>query len=249
MTLVEPAPVEVLGRAEAEKLTAEIKAWAGTLWVKLRQAHDGQAWRSLGYPSWSEYVRVEFDMSRSRAYQLVSHARAVAELEVAAGIDVSTDVDSPGMSPIGDTLTEGATRDLDVPAAAEAVREAVADLPEDAPAADRAAIVGKAVAAHRPAPRPQPDPPPAPRPPAPTFRQPESGSQRDQDIAAAIERHARFLEKFTDAWHYFASYHEGTWRDEVRPHLAESTIDSLDRIEEYITQRASVAEPEPGNAS
>lgn len=80
------AEVEVfLDKAEAEKLTAEIKAWAGTLWVKLRQAHDGQAWRSLGYPSWSEYVRVEFDMSRSYAYRLVSHATAVAELEAGSG--------------------------------------------------------------------------------------------------------------------------------------------------------------------
>ena len=229
MTSIERAP---LTKFEANELTAEIKAWAGTLWQKLRQAHDGQAWKPLGYTGWAEYVRVEFDMSRSYAYRLVSHANAVAELEAAAGIEPGEEV-----SPIGDTLPEGSTRDLDLPAATEAVAEAVADLDEDATDEDRAAIVAEAVEAHRPTPRPSSTSSTSPlvEPPAPPrFPPPEPTSQRDRDIADAIARHARFLEKFTDVWHYFRSYHEGTWRDEVHTHLQPSTIESLDLIEEYI---------------
>ena len=143
-----------LDKRSAEKLTAEIKAWAGTLWLKLRQAHDGQAWKPLGYTSWADYVRVEFDMSRSYAYRLISHANAVAELEAAAGIGPGEEV-----SPVGDTLPEGSTRDLDVPAATVSVAEAVADLDEDATDGDRAAIVAAAVDAVRKAKKKAAQPP------------------------------------------------------------------------------------------
>ena len=131
------ATIAPLDKRSAEKLTAEIKAWAGTLWQKLRQAHDGQAWKPLGYTGWAEYVRVEFDMSRSYAYQLVSHARAVEALAEAAGL--------PEVSAIADTLPQDTTRYLDLPAATEAVVEAVADLDEDATDEVRGATVAATV--------------------------------------------------------------------------------------------------------
>ena len=54
--------------------------------------------------------------------------------------------------------------------------------------------------------------------------------------ADAIARYARFIEKFTDAWHYFRAYHEGMWRDEIQAQFQPSTIEALDLIEEYIGQ-------------
>lgn len=130
----------LLDEAEARKLTAEIKSYAGVLWQKLHQAHEGQAWRAMGYPSWSAYIAAEFDISRSRGYQLVSHAKAVQELAEAVGAEVSTFVD---------TLTEGQTRNLDVPAAAAAIADRAAELPEDATDEDRAALVADEVERQR----------------------------------------------------------------------------------------------------
>jgi hypothetical protein len=103
--------------AEAQTITAEIKAYSSTLWLKLEEAQRGQAWRALGYPSWEAYLDEEFDISRSRGYQLVSHARAVRALADAAGVPVSTMVDTP----------ERATRGLDVESAAEEIASAVTE--------------------------------------------------------------------------------------------------------------------------
>lgn len=121
---------------EARKLTAEIKAWAGTLWLKLKEAHDGRAWKPLGYTSWAEYVRVEFDLSRSYSYTLISHADAVLELAEVSGAEVSS---------MADTLPPRVTRDADLEAAKAEITERVADLPDDATDEDRAALVADAV--------------------------------------------------------------------------------------------------------
>jgi len=134
------AAVAELSKEEAVKLTAEIKAWAGTLWQKLKEAHDGKAWRAMGYTSWSEYLSTEFDISRSRGYQLIAHANAIAELTDAAGVDVSTNVD---------TLTEGQTRNLDVAAVADEVRTQVADLAEEATDEDRKVLLRNTLAAQK----------------------------------------------------------------------------------------------------
>lgn len=124
-----------LTEAEALKLTAEIKAWAGTLWQKLKQAHDGKAWKAMGYGSWTEYLSTEFDVSRSRGYQLVAHANAIAELADAAGVEVSTMVDT----------SERITRGLDLASTAEEVRRQVAVLPQDATDDERAAVTRRVV--------------------------------------------------------------------------------------------------------
>lgn len=116
------ATVVLLDQAEAQRLTAEIKSYAGVLWQKLKLAHDGQAWRALGYPSFVAYCETEFDMRKSQAYRLLHHADTLAELAEAAGLD----------SPMGENLSERTTRNLDVPAAAAAVADRVADLPDDA---------------------------------------------------------------------------------------------------------------------
>ena len=137
--LPDATTIAPLDRRSAEKLTAEIKAWAGTLWLKLEAAYDGQAHHALGYATWADYLRTEFDISRSRGYQLVVHAKAVRALAETAGVD--------DMSTMVDTLPERTTRDLDVPAATVSVAEAVADLDEDATDEVRAATVAATVAA------------------------------------------------------------------------------------------------------
>lgn len=69
---------------EAQELTGNIRNAAEVLWVLIAQAHAGQAWRPLGYQSWEAYVRGEFNMSRSRSYQILDQARVIAAIESAA---------------------------------------------------------------------------------------------------------------------------------------------------------------------
>jgi uncharacterized protein YgfB (UPF0149 family) len=150
--------VDLLTKDEAQALTAKIKSYAGVLSELLVKAHDGQAWRALGYATWGEYIATEFDMSRSRAYQLISHARFVAELDAGS---VSTNVDN---------LTEGETRGLG-PVVGEVkakIAEEVGKL-EDPTDEDRATVTHEVVthfkqrnAAKRAdivPPRPTPEPP------------------------------------------------------------------------------------------
>lgn len=123
---------------EARRLTADIKAWAGTLWVRLEAARNGRAWKALGYTSWADYLETEFDISRSRGYQLVAHAAAVRELAEAAGLEVSTAVDIP----------ERHTRAIDTTAAAADIAAAVAAEP-DADETRRAEIVEQTITEHK----------------------------------------------------------------------------------------------------
>ena len=56
-------------KAAAEEVTEAIKSYATATWVLVKRAHDGKAWKSLGYSTWADYVKTEFDMSASRSYQ------------------------------------------------------------------------------------------------------------------------------------------------------------------------------------
>jgi hypothetical protein len=83
------------------------------------RAHERRAWEVLGYETWEEYVRAEFNMSRSRSYQLLDQGRVVREIEAAA----STDVD----------ISEADARDLksDLADVVDEVRDATAGLPPE----------------------------------------------------------------------------------------------------------------------
>lgn len=69
---------------QARELTNHIRSTADTLYVLIARAHAGRAWAALGYNSFEGYVREEFDMSRSRAYQLLNQAKIVEAITSAA---------------------------------------------------------------------------------------------------------------------------------------------------------------------
>lgn len=73
-----------LNREQAEELTTHIRNAADVMYILIARAHSGRVWEALEYPSWEAYVNDEFDMSRSRAYQLLDHAKVIAEIEAAA---------------------------------------------------------------------------------------------------------------------------------------------------------------------
>ena len=71
---------EVLTKEEALVITENIRSTADLLYVLLHKAHSGKAWKPLGYKTFEEYVKTEFNISRSRAYQLLNQANIVAEI-------------------------------------------------------------------------------------------------------------------------------------------------------------------------
>lgn len=75
---------EPLTQQQALQLTEHIRDAADVMYVLIARAHAGRVWDALGYPSWEAYVRAEFDMSRSRAYQLLDQAKIIASIEAAA---------------------------------------------------------------------------------------------------------------------------------------------------------------------
>jgi hypothetical protein len=68
-------------KAAAVELTDSIRASATATYILVKRAHDGKAWKALGYDTWSDYVIKEFDMTTSRSYQLLNQANVIKELE------------------------------------------------------------------------------------------------------------------------------------------------------------------------
>lgn len=69
--------VVLLDELSARSLTTRIQGATEELAALLIQAHEGEAWRALGYDSWSGYIKGEFDFSRQRSYQLLDHGRVM----------------------------------------------------------------------------------------------------------------------------------------------------------------------------
>lgn len=69
-----------LSPRDARKLTSEVKRDAAGLWRKLRELHEREAWRALGYSSWASYCKHEFDLRQSHAYRMLDAARVVDAL-------------------------------------------------------------------------------------------------------------------------------------------------------------------------
>ena len=70
-----------LTESEARRLTEEIKNHTNALWLLIQRAHKGKAYLALGYGSFEEYARTEFDISRSYAYKLLNQANVIAAIE------------------------------------------------------------------------------------------------------------------------------------------------------------------------
>ena len=73
----------------ARDLTDRIRAGVTDVAELLHRAHEGRAWVALGYPSWAEYCKAEFEMSKTRSYQLLDF------VEIKQEIEKSTILDSP----------------------------------------------------------------------------------------------------------------------------------------------------------
>jgi len=115
-----------LSESKARELTNAIKAAAEATYVLLARAHQGKAYKALGYSTWADYVTQEFEISTQRSYQLLNLSKTIEALEAVApeGTEVK--------------LTEAQARDIkrELPFITSKIAEETKDLsPEDA--ADR----------------------------------------------------------------------------------------------------------------
>lgn len=121
---------------EAKTLTGLIKAAAGELWSLLREAHDQQVWKPLGYSSWAAYTNAEFDMTKSYANRLVAHAEVVKAIDLEVG-------------PMGPTPPERQTRGVSqgIPEFRQTIRDEIRDgaTPEEAVTQAISQVTGKPV--------------------------------------------------------------------------------------------------------
>lgn len=126
-----------MSKMDAIAVTAKIKSYAGVACILLYEAQRRKAHKALGYATWPEYVAAEFDMSKSRSYQLISQAKFVLELaeETSTIVDVS-EYEARDLAPVKDE-------------AIFAAAAAVSELPSDASDADKAAAVQEALDALR----------------------------------------------------------------------------------------------------
>lgn len=112
---------EPLDADQAKELTEYIRSTSNVLYVLIERAHSGKAHLALGYTSFEEYVKAEFDISRSRAYQLLNQSRVISEIESALPEGTSIHI------------TEAAARDLKhaLDDLVPEIRERTADLSPD----------------------------------------------------------------------------------------------------------------------
>lgn len=70
-----------LEEQEAREITERIKSTTNILYLLIKRAHAGKAWKALGYSSFESYVREEFNYSRSYAYKLLNQANVIEAIE------------------------------------------------------------------------------------------------------------------------------------------------------------------------
>lgn len=65
----------ILSETQAHTLTERIRKAGEDFSALLLTAHDGEAWRVLGYATWQDYVAGEFTFTVRRSFQLLDQAR------------------------------------------------------------------------------------------------------------------------------------------------------------------------------
>lgn len=112
-----------LTQDEAAEITHAIKSTVSAVFILLARAHEGKAYKALGYKTWKDYIDQEFDFSVQRSYQLLNLAEATSMIEKS--------------TPEGTNyhLTEAQARDIkrELPKITEKIKEATSGAtPEEA---------------------------------------------------------------------------------------------------------------------
>lgn len=106
----------------ARDLTDRIKRATDQLWELLLEAWEGEAYKHLGYKSWSAYIDGEFDFSRQQSYYLLNQGKVTKALREAGGLSNAFDTSSANRISIRDADAIAPV----LPQVTERVRERVA---------------------------------------------------------------------------------------------------------------------------
>jgi len=74
------AVTPALSRPDAKRLVTRINNQSADVRALVKQLHDGQGWKALGYDSWSACVDGEFVFGRQHAYRLLEAAEVEARV-------------------------------------------------------------------------------------------------------------------------------------------------------------------------
>jgi hypothetical protein len=137
------AEVSELSESDAEDLTERINTASDQLCWLVYEAHGRKVWKALGHKSFKDWAIKRLVMSEVQAHRLLNQAKAILDLEEAAGLDAE-DATNPWVShPWGHvSIPERQLRDLKprMDEVVAAVRDAVKDHPDNTDAATDAAI-------------------------------------------------------------------------------------------------------------
>lgn len=104
-----------LTETQARALTEKIRKAAEAMWTQVLYAYKCRIWLAYGYSTWADYLAIEFDMSRSRGYQLLDQANVTLALAAAAEVEPET---------VNLSAAEVKAIKPDLPAVVDKVREA-----------------------------------------------------------------------------------------------------------------------------
>lgn len=133
-----------MDETEAREVTEAIRSAATATYILLAHAHEGKAYKALGYDTWADYVREEFEISSQRSYQLLDLSKAVKMIESAApeGTNVKlTEAQARGIKKELPKITEQiaeATKGKTPEEAEEEIDRIVGDVREQKKADDKA---------------------------------------------------------------------------------------------------------------
>lgn len=125
-----------LNETEAREITNKIRTTTNVLYLLIARAHAGKAHVALGYSSFENYIKEEFNYSKSYAYKLLNQANVINAIEAVSpeGTQVYvSDATARGLkASMDDFIPELEERMAGVPAdeAGEVIEELIAEYKE-----------------------------------------------------------------------------------------------------------------------
>ena len=84
--------LEPMTEAQARKITERIRKGLEGVWAMMLEAYEHKAHHALGYETWEDYVKAEFQMSRGESYRHIDVGRTVRAIASASSVSRARDI-------------------------------------------------------------------------------------------------------------------------------------------------------------
>lgn len=95
-----------LNENEAREITERIKNTTNVLYLLVKRAHAGKAYKALGYTSFESYIKEEFNFSKVYAYRLLNQANFIEAIEAKIPEGTEVHVSEPVSTKLKKVLPE-----------------------------------------------------------------------------------------------------------------------------------------------